>query len=450
MEDVEGKVPDNFKLFPGKKYLSPLTLILITILIFTGCAKHNRRSEIEVSENNKVPDTWPQGFWQRHTIDDSSFGADGTRFGDINGDGLLDITTPWEEGGVVRIYINPGNNGLKDPWPQVTVGEVGDPEDSFFVDLDGDGNLDVVSACEGKTQSMFIHWAPTDRSKLLDPAAWTTKPIPFASPAVCWMYAFAMQIDGKAGVDIVAASKKENAALGWFQSPENPRDMTGWRWHPLVSGEWFMTLRPSDIDKDGDLDIVATDRKGPRSGALWMENPGTDQATLIDWKEHRIGSVGEYEALHHTIVDLDGDGLQDVLVAVKGGPIRYHRRVSQSPLKWETHTIEMPPNTGSGKAVQAADIDLDGQLDLVVACEHATDGKIGTFWLSYNSKPTDSRWTATSISGPEGFINDLIELIDLDHDGDLDVVTVEEKGPYLAKGYKGRELGVIWYENPAR
>ena len=61
-----------------------------------------------------------------------------------------------------------------------------------------------------------------------------------------------------------------------------------------------------------------------------------------------------------------------------------------------------------------------------------------------------SKWTATSISGPEGFINDLLQLIDLDHDGDLDVVTVEEKGPYLSKGYKGKELGVIWYENPAR
>ena len=97
-----------------------------------------------------------------------------------------------------------------------------------------------------------------------------------------------------------------------------------------------------------------------------------------------------------------------------------------------------------------ADINLDGQLDVVVACEHAIDGKIGTYWISYQNKPTDSRWKATSISGPEGYINDLVQLIDLDGDGDLDVVTVEEKGPYLAKGHKLKELGVIWYENPAR
>ena len=68
-------------------------------------------------QNSDVPNTWPEGSWKRHTIDDSSFGADGIRFGDINGDGLLDITTPWEEGGQVRVYINPGKNGLKDRWP---------------------------------------------------------------------------------------------------------------------------------------------------------------------------------------------------------------------------------------------------------------------------------------------------------------------------------------------
>lgn len=423
-----------------------LKLCILSALLLTGCSTTKTTGSGAV----EIPNTWPEGAWERHTIDDSSFGPDGIRLADINGDGLLDITTPWEEGGIVRIYINPGKHGVKDQWPAVTVGEVGSPEDSFFVDLDGDGHLDVVSSCEGTTRSIFVHWSPTDPDKLLDASAWTTTQIPFDSDAVRWMYAFAMQVDGKAGIDIVAGSKGENAALGWFEAPENPRDMAGWRWHPLLSGGWFMTLRPNDIDKDGDLDILATDRKGARRGALWLENPGAAQATSADWKEHRIGPVGEYEALHNVIVDLDRDGLEDILVAVKGGPIRYHRRVSQSPLKWETNTIEIPPNAAGAKALQVADINLDGQVDLVVVCEHATDGKIGTFWLSYDRNPSESYWTATSISGPEGFINDLVELIDLDHDGDLDVLTVEEKGPYLKKGYQGKELGVIWYENPTR
>jgi hypothetical protein len=44
------------------------------------------------------------------------------------------------------------------------------------------------------------------------------------------------------------------------------------------------------------------------------------------------------------------------------------------------------------------------------------------------------------ISGPLGIKFDLVKLIDLDGDGDLDVLTCEES----------ENLGVIWYENPAR
>ena len=45
--------------------------------------------------------------WKRHIIDDSSRGADGVRVEDVNGDGYLDLTTGWEEGGVVRVTLNP-------------------------------------------------------------------------------------------------------------------------------------------------------------------------------------------------------------------------------------------------------------------------------------------------------------------------------------------------------
>jgi hypothetical protein len=40
----------------------------------------------------------------------------------------------------------------------------------------------------------------------------------------------------------------------------------------------------------------------------------------------------------------------------------------------------------------------------------------------------------------DGVKHDLVELIDLDDDGDLDLLTCEEV----------TNLGVIWYENPAK
>ena len=58
--------------------------------------------------------------WNRHTIDDTSNGADGVRLEDVNGDGLMDIATGWEEGGLVRIYLNPGKDKVHSLWPSVT------------------------------------------------------------------------------------------------------------------------------------------------------------------------------------------------------------------------------------------------------------------------------------------------------------------------------------------
>ena len=91
--------------------------------------------------------------WKRHVIDNSSRGADGVR---LSG---RDIVTGWEEGGVVRVYRYPGASKARSPWPAEMAGSVGSPEDALFVDLDADGKVDVLSASEGKTKALHIHWA---------------------------------------------------------------------------------------------------------------------------------------------------------------------------------------------------------------------------------------------------------------------------------------------------
>ena len=109
---------------------------------------------------------------------------------------------------------------------------------------------------------------------------------------------------------------------------------------------------------------------------------------------------------------------------------------------WDETVIEFPSNTGSAKAVAAGDINMDGQIELIVSCEHALPPKSGVFALHLDDafQRTESM---TDISGPDGIKFDRMELIDLDSDGDLDVLTCEER-------HNDRGLGVIWYENPLR
>ena len=372
--------------------------------------------------------------WKMHVIDNSSSGADGTKLRDVNGDGLLDITTGWEEGGRISVHLNPGPRKAAQPWPSVTVGQVKSPEDAVFVDLDGDGAIDVVSACEGNERTMFVHWAPKEKDKYLNPDSWLTQAIPASKNLMPWMFVTPMQVDGKHGIDLVAGGKLGDAQIGWFEAPANPRDLAAWQWHPIYKAGWIMSMIAMDMNGDGNPDLLVSDRRGPTGGAHWLQSPGHGPALLKPWPVHHIGGESSDGPMFLTSVDLDGDGLGDVLTAVRDHQIFFHRRLSKEGLHWKTTSIPTPDTAGNPKSVAVGDINGDGKPDVVFTCENAKGALSGVMWLE------GPDWKPHDISGAPGTKYDLAVLIDMDGDGDLDVLTSEERD----------DLGVIWYENPTR
>lgn len=383
--------------------------------------------------------------WARHVIDQGARGPDGVKLADLNGDGLLDIAVGYEQGGLTRVCIHPGPRKVKQKWPAVTVGRAPSVEDATFVDLDGDGALEVVSSTQGASRTMFVHWAPKDRTRLLDPAAWLTQAIPATSGRQQWMFCLPMDIDANAGIDLVCGSKNQRGSVGWLESPASPRDLSAWKWHELRAARWIMSLVASDMDGDGDLDILGSDRKGPEPAAFWLENPGHGNDPTRPWKQHEILASARLFGRAHEIMflaegDLDQDRLEDVVVAVKPRLVVWCRRMDRSGTRWEHHLIEFPDLAGTSKGVAVADVNLDGRCDLVVSCEEAGKGRLGVLWLEYDKAPTDRKWRPHNISGPVGVKYDLVETSDLDQDGDLDVITTEEI----------ETNAVVWYENPTR
>ena len=385
----------------------------------------------------------PQGKpWPMHVVDDSSNGADGVKLADINGDGLLDIATGWEEGGLTIVYLHPGHQKSKGKWPSVIVGKTPGVEDAVFTDLDQDGFFEVVSCCEGNERTVYIHWPPKNHQQILDSQAWHQQAIPSSVGKTKWMFAWQIQIDDKHGPDLIVGARRPDAEIGWFEIPADAHDVENYRWHTISPAGWVMSLWPCDMDSDGDLDIVATDRYGDLSACRWLENPGHGPAQKELWKSHYMDNR-EHEVLSMVLDDWDDDGLEDALIAVKDFKVLFLKRLDSSGKRWENKLIPADFQAGNTRAVAVADINNDGHKDLAITTWMAKDLH-GVLWLEAPREGESDNWQAHQISGIEqGIKYDRIEMLDIDGDGDQDLLTCEEhEGP----GSEG--LGVIWYENP--
>lgn len=84
--------------------------------------------------------------WPMHLINpDPASGSDGVKLADVNHDGLPDLLSGFEEGGVSRIYIHPGYEKSQKYWKYIEVPSP-DVEDALLIDLDNDGSIDMVTA----------------------------------------------------------------------------------------------------------------------------------------------------------------------------------------------------------------------------------------------------------------------------------------------------------------
>ncbi|MBZ0257638.1 FG-GAP-like repeat-containing protein, partial [bacterium] len=207
--------------------------------------------------------------------------------------------------------------------------------------------------------------------------------------------------------------------------------LSEWKVRKICDAGWIMSLVPV-YNKIGVLsELYVTDRKKETKAAKHFLN------IKGAFTESVIGSADQ-EPMFMDLADFDQDGLLDVVLATYSDVIDVHRQAKQGwKFSAESWTIKMPPNTGTGKSVGIGDIDLDGDMDIAFTCGNS-EGKHGVMWLSYRESPKETEWVAHDIGGLTGTKFDRLVLIDLDNDGDLDLLTCEER----------ENLGVIWYENP--
>lgn len=155
-----------------------------------------------------------------------------------------------------------------------------------------------------------------------------------------------------------------------------------------------------DVDKDGDLDWIA----GCNGGDIWwFEYKGPDR-----WARHKLGQNVLTE-VGGTAFDIDGDGWVD---QVSGGT--WFRNTGkpreQEFVRYENGAITKPHDN------VAIDIDGDGKLDVLTMSDRS-----GLFWYKIPADPTKA-WIVHRIGEPVHGGVDPKGAADIDGDGDIDVV----------------------------
>lgn len=396
--------------------------------------------------------------WVRHSITAISQGADGVDLRDINGDGLRDVTTAWEEGGVVTVSLHPSADAdPRLPWPtSVIASGLRGAEDAKFADLDGDGQIDVISANDSGAR-LYAHFSGP---------AWTTITLTSSMGHNRWMQVASADIDGDGNLDIIAGSRAGTAAnpavIAWFRNPGSPlaRDGSAWTYNEMTKAGWAMSVIAQDVDGDGDTDTVVSDRAAfrhadntvswSRYGVRWIETVRLSNAapTFIN---HAIGVAGNCKTctpgdeMFATLHDFDGDGVLDLIDGASSSNrpdrivIRRNLAGWGPPATWSHELVPAPSNAGHYQGVVIGDIDGDGLDDLVVSTWESdrlpASPLSGVYW---QRNLGDGRWEQEELSGPAGTKYDNAVLEDVDVDGDLDVITSEQV----------ENQGVIWFENP--
>jgi hypothetical protein len=197
------------------------------------------------------------------------------------------------------------------------------------------------------------------------------------------------------------------------------------------SGCWTNHLRVTDLDGDGDLDILLVNYAdffgGGNDGEplVVYENDGAGNFTNVS-----SAAVGSYVgALRQAAVgDVDGDGDVDIYAPSGNGAPHVLFINDGSGAFIDQAATRLPTTYPRGAAARMGDVDGDGDLDIFAADGYATNGPpFGRLYLNDGAGVFTEAVGAipTSISGQD--IDD-VELVDVDRDFDLDLVVNAHAG----------------------
>jgi VCBS repeat protein/FG-GAP repeat protein len=236
-------------------------------------------------------------------------------------------------------------------------------------------------------------------------------------------------LDGDGDMDILAYDKSSND-IKWFKNDGTPYDAE-WEYQ-LIDGNTYSPSKITlvDLDGDGDNDIVSHGATATGRPLFWYET--SESGGIYSFTEHYLDDVNT-ASYDFEVVDIDEDGFKDIVAAIfdTDQVVIFRNDGFESFSK-----IVVDSSLDEASSASTADVDGDGDLD-IVASGYAGNKIV---WFENDGTPLDGGWiTHTVLNRPEYFVL-RARPVDIDSDGDMDIVSItapDDNDPFNDYGARG-------------
>ncbi len=201
-------------------------------------------------------------------------------------------------------------------------------------------------------------------------------------------------------------------------------------------------VEPGDFNGDGLIDL-AVGQFGYDDGEIrWMENKGNWQ-----FESHMLMKISG--TIHTLVADMDGDGNLDIVALVSQEWEEIYVFKGDGHGNFRAHKIYGSTNEDFGSSgISLVDLDKDGDLDILYtngdAFDYIPPGPRPWHGVQWLENKGSLKFEYHRIGDFPGAYS--ARAVDIDHDGDLDIVAVS----CFNKWDDPKAQSMIWFENDGR
>lgn len=283
----------------------------------------------------------PAGSVTANVISNAS-GVRDVAAADFDNDGDTDVFVSSHGAPQLAVYVNDGSTSFtQQQIPSTSYSMIASIRN---IDVDGDGDLDVITSTHG---TGIIEWHENNGA-----GGFTSTHAIFDG---AYAYdATGADLDGDGDMDLIGLMH-DGGELLWFRNDGNQNFSS-----PIQLGNnqrYAAAVTTGDFNGDGFIDIASTGFNDGSVKIMTNDGAGNFTQTLVN--------VGSSNGLSPGLesIDLDGDGDLDLLVSDRAGDKVYFLDNNGSG----TYTQKVLTSANDPYGLAAADLDGDGDIDIAVA-----------------------------------------------------------------------------------